>query len=406
MSWLSDLAGRAENILNKIDQNAANVLKTDTEQLLEVKSNGDVSELPASPSMRIVGSSNALKLTRAKIPDPIKIGKVPLNVSNEDTNQKSSLSNASSSSRRSSWSSRTEGVTVIEFPIATVTDAVADAATTVPAVQSDMSTSMHSVQSNLSAEDERHELAAIKIVLAQMKAERDQFKAELDELMKEIAAKDDSKLIADLEQACRELSTEREQLYDKLEEINATSIAYQRRVFELEATVTKLHQTEVELNERITSSRSEVEHAVQELQQYRVRAQNTLQMKDQLIEELKGGSANLSAVDSIIVQSPQKESIEMQTLKSERDGLLIEIQALRKQTEGNKQFLASIENRLNDTEVRAKEREEFLNNLLQQEKFKCLQLEDNLQLSRKELSAVREEMERQQTSFSVKTHER
>lgn len=396
MSWLSDLAGRAENILNKIDQNAANVLKSDTEQLLEVKSNGNSNEVSGSPSIKTIVSNNSLKLLRTKNPESIRNGKTLLNVSNEDTNQ-SSLSNASNSSRRSSWSSRTEGITVIEYPIATAT--VGDT------VSNDMTTSIHSVHSNQSVEDDRNELAAIKIMLAQMKSERDQFKMELDELVKEISAKDDSKLIADLEQTCRELSSEREQLNDKFEETAAISIAYQRRVSELEATVTKLHQSEVELSERLNSSKSEVERAVLELQQYRTRAQNTLQMKDQLIEELKGGSYS-PTVNSDTDQSPQKESLEIQTLQSERDGLSIELQTLRNQIDGNKQYLASMETRLNDTEVRAKEREEFLNNLLQQEKFKCIQLEDHLQVSRKELNAVREEMMRQQTNFSIKANER
>lgn len=406
MSWLSDLAGKAENILNKIDQNAANVLKSETDQLIEVKCNGDDSKTGLS-SIKRTTSSNSLKLLRTpkknvnkseEVDSRNKNEKTALNITNnndESAMPPSSVSNASNSSRRSSWSSRTEAITVIEYPIASV----AIAASTV-----DMNSSVHSVQSVQSTEEERTELAAVKIVLAQVKSERDRLKTDLDELTRQVAMDHTDELVADLERTCNELTSEREQLVDRLEEVSSVNGAYLKLISELETTVSKLHQSEIDLAEKLNWAKSEREQAVQELQQYRSRAQHTLQLKDQLIEELK--TSTVSVADSHADQSPHHESSEIQLLQSERANLLAELQTLRNQIEAGEQYASSLEGRICDVENRFKEREEFLNNSLQQERLKCNQFEDNLQIRVKELNAVREEMTRQQTNFSLKNHDR
>lgn len=409
MSWLSDLAGRAESILNKIDQNAANVLKSENDQLIEVKSNGDEKNAEIS-SIRRTESTNILKLSRTpkKIAnkvsemDIIKGEKSLLNVSsNEDTHQLDpSMSNASNSSRRSSWSSRTEGVTVIEYPmgVQTVT-AAADADVAV-----DMTSS---VNSNQSADGKRNELAAIKIVVAQLKMERDQFKADLDEMMRRASLDRSNEMIADLERTCDELMAEKEQISEKLEQTLAVNNACIKSISDLETTVAKLHQSEIDSNDKMNMAKAEREHAISELQQYRSRAQHTLQLKDQLIEELKSASrANTTPASTSSDQPPCRDDSEVQALQLERDQLQTEIQALRHQNETSQQYVSSLESRIYDIENRSKEREEFLNNALQHEKLKCIQHELHMQALAKEVEAAREEMARQQTNFSHRIHER
>lgn len=406
MSWLSDLAGKAENILNKIDQNAANVLKSETDQLIEVKCNGDNVKMGISTIKRTT-SSHSLRLLRTpkknvnkseEVDTRNKDEKIAINITNNNDDSvkaPGSVSNASNSSRRSSWSSRTEAITVIEYPIAPL-------AVTAPIT--DMNSSVHSVQSIQSTEDERNELAAVKIVLAQMKSERDQLKSELDELNQQVAMDHTNELVADLERTCNELTTEKEQLSDRLEEISLANAAYLKSISELETTVSKLHQSEIDLAEKLNWAKSEREQAIQELQQYRSRAQHTLQLKDQLIEELKGST--VSVPNSNADLSPYRDHSEIHVLQSERESLLAELQTLRNQIEVGKQYSKSLEGRISDIEHRSKEREEFLNNSLQRERRNCIQFEDNLQVRLKELNAAREEMTRQQTNSSLKNHER
>lgn len=409
MSWLSDLAGKAENILNKIDQNAANVLKSDNEQLIEVTSKCDenlVSPLPKKTNPSI--SAGYMKLTRTpkKLVGPGKAQdtdinkgenseKNSLNVSKEEV--PSSLSNASNSSRRSSWSSRTEGVTVIEYPI--------QAAQTFQTVttSTEITKPVHSTQSNPTTDIER---AADKIVLAQVKLERDQFKMNFDELKmnfdelsKQVANNNTDELIANLEKACNDLAAERDQIREKAEAAQSTS---NKSISELETTVSKLHRSEQDLYEKLNWASSEKEQAVLELQQYRSRAQHTLQLKDQLIVDLKGAGA--VTADSDRLNESQFENLAV--LKAERESLLNEVKMLTNQAERQKQNVSILENRCYDLELRLKEREEQLSSSIQQERLRCFQLEDQLQVRTKELNAAREEMTRQQTNYSLKIHER
>lgn len=411
-SWFSDLAGKAENILNKIDQNAANVLKTDsTEQLIEVKCNGDDDRAQqkqlllssSSSSMKRNISSNSLKLQRTpKKQQPIAIEEKfvdKLATPVIKTDSKSLTVNSipdenylNASSRRSSCSSRTEGVqTVIEYPMEK------------PQHDIKPSPSSHSLQF---ADDEKAELMATKIMLSQMKVERDQVQAELSDLQKQVANAQTNEIIASLEETCDRLTTDNEQLMRRLNELELNCNQYIKTISDLETTVAKLHQTELDLNEKMAWTRSESEQAAFELQQYRSRAQHTLQMKDDLIAQLK--SAHQKTVDGgddaeTDVHLKQIETMEM---AKERDALAEEVKMLRNQLDASKHFIHSLEQKYHDMESRFAEKEDALNNAVRQEKLRFAQLEDALSTQTKELKAVRDEMKRQQLNYSTKLHEK
>lgn len=412
-SWFSDLAGKAENILNKIDQNAANVLKNDPiNQLTEVKcNNGDDEIEKLIPNNSLVSSikrnisTNSLKLQRTpkKSPlisdfkqteaTPIK-NENKLSVGNEESNI--SKSNISSSSRRSSCSSRTEGVqTVIEYPIEkrTATDIITNGF--------HASVSSNSLQ--ISDED-KNELIATKIILAQVKIERDQLKSELIELQTQVANCKTNEIIAELTESCQQLTMSSEYLNKRIEELEISNNFYIKSISELETTLSKLHQNEVDLAEKLAWAKSESEQAVLELQQYRARAQHTLQMKDVVISELKNLNRNGDADDNDI--DSHLKQIQYAELTKERETLVDEIKMLGNQLEAGKQYIQSLETKYADADFRFTERETVLNNLLKQERLRFSQLEDTLRVQKKELKAVRDEMKRQQLNYSSKLHEK
>lgn len=411
-SWFSDLAGKAENILNKIDQNAANVLKTDsTEQLIEVKCNGDDDRAQLKQLLLLSSSSSSVK---RNIPsNPLKLQRTPKRqpaieqkiietaatpvikadaLKGLTVNSIPDENYLNASSRRSSCSSRTEGVqTVIEYPLEK------------PQNEFKSSASSHSLQI---ADDEKAELMATKIMLNQVKGERDQVRAELSDLQKQVANAQTNEIIASLEETCDRLTTDNELLTRRLDELETNCNQYIKTISDLETTVAKLHQTELDLNEKMAWTRSESEQAAFELQQYRSRAQNTLQMKDELIAQLKSAHQKAADGGDDAEMDAHLKQIETIELAKERDALTEEIKMLRNQLDASKHFIHSLEQKYHDMESRFAEKEDTLNNAVRQEKLRFAQLEDTLSTQTKELKAVRDEMKRQQLNYSTKLHEK
>lgn len=416
-SWFSELAGKAENILNKIDQNAANVLKTDgndRDQLLEVKTTNNI-ETSINQQTEIkqnVSSLNSLKLPRT----PRKLGLISpdrksVQFDGTEPNESKSMnghedvivnsfSNASNSSRRSSWSSKTEGIqTVIEYPMDK---------TTAPPVTSENDIALNiSMPSNSlrNATEEKTELMATKIVLNQVKSERDQLKTEIIELKDQLLSTQSEDIIAGLTTTVDQLTYDRGQLQQKIFELEASNADASRTISDLEVTVAKLHQIEMDLNEKLSWAKSEAVHATTDLQQYRARAQNTLQMKDDIISQLKSlhvkpNSEELTELDSHVKQ------IEWTKMKEQYDALVTEINMLRTQLSESKRIIISLEAKCQECEVRMEDSEKSSSNAVKQEKIRYNQLEEIFRTQTKELSAVREELKRAQTTSSIQLHEK
>lgn len=426
-SWFSDLAGKAENILNKIDQNAASVLKNDPndrDQLIEVKTGEDIDDVElikknkianGSPAIRGI-ASNALKLPKSpkqktlytpvdrntqNIDEPIKNGSKLNNIVNGDDGSKLNppKSNASNSSRRSSCSSRTEGIqTVIEYPIAKHS---ADA----PTGNGDIMHTSTSSSSMHGSIEEKNEMMASRIILAQLKAERDQMKAEIGDLKNQLAIAQKVDLVSELTATCDQLSSDKDSLQRKVDEFEEISNGYVKTISQLEVSVAKMHESNMEMNEKLAMAKTETEQAVFELQQYRSRAQHTLQMKDELIAELKSMHTKSDTNDDTDFDVQCKQ-IELTAMKQERDAFVEENNMLRNQLNANKQIASSFESKLQEIELRSSDSEKTLSNLLKQEKLKYSQLEETMRTQTKELKVVRDELKRQQTLTSTKLHEK
>lgn len=424
-SWFSDLAGKAENILNKIDQNAASVLKNDLnerDQLIEVTVKTDVDngnrtiDKQLKPTKRNT-MANSLKLlskspkkafyvSSDRIPQIDTVDesfiKTDCKMNSDDGNKLLLPSNASNSSRRSSCSSRTEGIqTVIEYPI-TKTDTTSHMANGDHVMQASTS-SLGSLQSSLT--DDKTEMMASKIVIAQMKAERDLMRTEIDELKSQLAIAKKDDMLSELTVTCDQLAMDKENLQRKLQEIDESNNEHMKTISQLQISVAKMHETQMDLSEKLSLAKTETEQAVFELQQYRARAQHTLQMKDELIAELKSMHTKTESGDLDTDIDAQCQQIEYVTLKQERDSFLDEINVLRNQLNANKQIIASLESKLQDFEQQHNDSEKSLTSALKQEKLRYSQLEETTKIHTKELKVVRDELKRQQSLTSIKLHE-
>lgn len=199
MSWFQDLAGKAENILNKIDQNAATVLQVpktegdDVDGLQEVtcesSNNVKSAAIPRVPSkgyLSLSRPSTPKKNTVVNLDDKINLLLNDGSSSKSETQKKSDLS-----SRRSSLNSSKDN-TVIEKDI------------------QDPNTLF---KPNISVEKE---LEATKIVLSEIKLERDDLKNELESLIEQQNNNKNRNRIVELEELCNLLVEEKNILSQKL----------------------------------------------------------------------------------------------------------------------------------------------------------------------------------------------
>lgn len=427
-SWFSDLAGKAENILNKIDQNAASVLKndmSDRDQLLEVKISKNANDEAIDKQTKISNGStpgrniqtNSMKLPRTpkqilyssteRTPLFSKVESTSLalktiSVIADDGNKLVIPSNASSSSRRSSCSSRTEGIqTVIEYPITKLSTEITTTNTN-GEMMSIPTTSLSSLQCTT---DDKSEMMAAKIVLSQMKVERDQMRSEIAELKSQLAVAQKEDLLSELTATCDQLVIDKENLQQQLQKLEDANNGYVKTISQLEINIAKMHEITMEQDEKLSMAKTETEQAEFELQQYRSRAQHTLQMKDQLISEMKSMHSKNVSIDDTGIDAQCKQ-IEYMTMKQERDSLLEELNKLQRQFKADKQIIITLENKIHETERHQNETEKSLTNALKQEKLKYSQLEEIIKTQTKELKVVREELKRQQTMTSTRLHEK
>ncbi|EAT46721.1 AAEL002097-PB [Aedes aegypti] len=368
MSWLQDLAGKAENILTKIDQNAATVL---TRQSAE--ENGDVEPLLEVTTTVPAGET---PLASVKLPAP-----KALSLNTEGGG--SVKSERQASSRRSSISSKRDG-TVIEFNAN-------------PVVVSGSQDSGYSLEK---------ELAATKIILAEVKSERDELKIELDSAQNQLNNAEQENKVKELEALCQALIDEKNELYVKQTSTQESNAKYIKSISELESIVSKHIQNEQELQQKLEIAKTETQNVTTELQQYRVRAHATLQLKEKMIEQLKENVIPNAMNKNPNANSEQIMLIELEQLKNERQNLIDEISALSGKFERSKLQWQTTEDRFNGTVRELEGKVEELQQRLNVETTKLHQLDDDLGIKQKELLSAREELVKQRTAFSVKVHEK
>lgn len=388
MSWFTDLAGKAENILNKIDQNAATVLQQqsvptkfsshpDDEVLIDIKTETSTLLTPSKRSMQLSSQLSSKKLLLRAEPGD-SVDEKPDN-DNTATDDRRSIH---STSRRSSSSRAADEGTVIEVPQMTVS-----------------STLLSSMKGTVGFEQE---LAAMKIVLSEVKSERDELKAELESVLTQLKLINKQSLVDELDAKCEQLAIEKELLADKIDNVVRSNENYIKSISDLELKLSKSQQSESDLANKLNWAKRETEQTAIELQQYRSRAQSTLQMKDKIIEQLK---ANDHSEDGTMSVS-RINSIEIENLQEERNGLLEEVRIQSEQLEQIRRYVEKLENVQRDQEVEFDRKVNVLNGNLRLEETKWTQFESESKAQMKELSSVKDEMKRLQSEYSNKIREK
>ncbi|XP_052866199.1 golgin-84 isoform X2 [Anopheles cruzii] len=393
MSWLQDLAGRAENILTKIDQNAATVLQNrpdDVDGLLEVSVTSEGPPIQTTIKPRSITSHLNVRSPK-KLAKPVAYER-NIEPDADTLSSKSERQNISeTSSRRSSINSKKEGTVI------------------------DMSTVVASSPNPAGHEFSyciEKELAATKIILAEVRSERDELKTDLDAAMSQLSNGEAEAKLVELESLCESLVEEKNDLSGKLLNTEEANSKYVKSISELESTVAKHLQNEQELHARLETAKLEAENAMSELQQYRVRAHATLQLKEKTIEQLKEqitcASSNGGAIDGLsnVSNAEQILQIELEQTRQEKMNLTEELNSLQerlKQREG--QFLAS-EERLKTTVYNLEQNTQKLQQQLTFEGDRFLQLEDDFKIKQNELSSVRNELVKQRTMFASRLYEK
>uniref|UniRef100_U5EYS1 Putative golgin-84 n=1 Tax=Corethrella appendiculata TaxID=1370023 RepID=U5EYS1_9DIPT len=395
MSWLHGLADKAETILNKIDQNAANVLNQSRDEIADVE----------QPLIEISVTSNKKKHLQLSSSTSSLLRTNNSQINNDETKSKSK-----SSSRRSSFSSKQDTTsTVIDvFEQNPITFTAHPTTTTITSATSSESSNQNTSTNTLSI-DQQQELSAMKIMFTQMKSERDELRYELDSVVNKLNNHDNENRIRELEDLVNILSDEKEEIQKRNINIENTNSKYIKSISELESTISKHLQNESELTQKLQLAKMETEHAVTELEQYRKRAQSTLQLKEKMIEKLKQSEAITDNHNNNSHHSNNNEkllNIELEQLRYDRETLREELNKLRENYEQSKLNFAAIETRFRTYNCDLEEKVTKLQSNLNQETTKNAQLADDLKIQCRELQTVREELIKQKVELTKKLYER
>ncbi|KAH8294188.1 hypothetical protein KR054_009274 [Drosophila jambulina] len=351
-SWITGLADKAENILNKIDQNAATALQTD------------------NPT----GSADPMKRSMTS--------------STQSLSLKSTLSPVRRSVANSTSSVKSEGSGSV------VTKDMRQKMTT--------STSSSNAPEGSGNSMDTHELAAFKIALSEITAERDELRLRLNELNHDSENFALQQRSRELETLAQTLSEERDKAVHDLNEAQTAHMAYVHSISELETNLAKLQQEYMSTAHKLQMQTKETEQQRQELQEYRTKAQRALQAKDALIAELKSNpvddGGNLVAKDS----ETRFLQIEYESVKQELEHANEELQKARLQLDD---YLSQERQRQVELSS-ALQREETLAKELRQSREHTVTSESEQRILTQELTSLRQQLSNQMAASATRLQEK
>ncbi|XP_030376596.1 golgin-84 [Scaptodrosophila lebanonensis] len=359
-SWITGLADRAENILNKIDQNAATALQIEPNSLDSMKKS-------------LTSSTQSLKSSFS----PAKRASTSMSMS-------TSIGGNSASSANSEYG----GVGQLE---------TMEMRKTLPTSAS-FSTSLGTFTNNMDTQ----ELAAFKIALNEITAERDELHQRLGEMNQDTENFSLKQHVQELEVLSQSLSQERDKAVQELNEAQTAGLAYVHSISELETNLAKLQQEYLNTAHKLQMQTKETEQQRLELQEYRAKAQRALQAKDTLIAELKGNpieqGTQLTAKDS----ETRFLQIEHDALKQELHHSNEEQQKLRLQMENYMELERQRELELST----ARHREETLTKELRSVREHNLTTESEQRVLTQELNSLRQQLSNHMAASATRLQEK
>lgn len=177
---------------------------------------------------------------------------------------------------------------------------------------------------------------------------------------------------------------------------------YVKTISELETSIMKMQQSENDLKQKLDYAKNETRDANNELQQYRLRAQNQLQLKEQLIEQLKSGGEITNGDD----HDESTLQIELDQLRSQRDCLQEELTLLTRRFEESRNFIEKMEHKHRMMQSDSEDKLMTLDETINQLNLKSSHYEDEIRLQKQEISQVRDEMLKQKTAMTTKLHDK
>ncbi|KAG5680899.1 hypothetical protein PVAND_010378 [Polypedilum vanderplanki] len=249
------------------------------------------------------------------------------------------------------------------------------------------------------------ELASTKIMLSELRIENNELKMEIESLHEQLKTNNNAQKTNELESAYAIIVNEKRDLTLMNQSLENSNANYIKTISELESNIMKLQQKELEMKQNLEYAKKETNDINIELQNYKVRAQNQLQMKEKLIEQLKSGSSQLEDNCSNDDNSSTLQ-IEIEQLKNDRNHLESELNLLTKRHEETKSFIEKLEHKHRMAEAAAEDKINSLNETIHQFVLKSTQYEDEIRLLKQENENVREEMFKQKTLMTTKLHEK
>ncbi|XP_039289386.1 golgin-84-like [Nilaparvata lugens] len=423
MAWLTGITGKAEEFLNKLDQNAAVVLqkeksvkKFSNEQLVEVTTSSEnlqkrytpppPKSSPLKAAIPLVKSSP--NLSSAKVPDEdhlMQFLNTPTSVDIEVTTNKEN-GGILVTEKETEGSSKQTNIDMIgtDAQISSSEKECQLLKNEVRSLNNEMSLLLHRTKA---AEKETEKL---KNELSEAEGRISRLQADLQG--SRLQSISDAELIRSL-QTANELLTQQtsdstgkqteaiEEFQQKLQEAEAKRAA---TISELAALQNRLQLVEeeklcaVEAREAAQTELTCVTQRVAELcaeyDAYRTRAQRTLANKEQLIAELRKSPTDSSA-DSLL-------EIELQQIREERAALAEENQQLAGRLEAARGAVTAVEARLEA----AAEGQQRLREAALEETRKRQAAEDDCRAQAEELQSIREELNRQRVQLQSRLRER
>ncbi|XP_055851734.1 golgin-84 [Episyrphus balteatus] len=398
MSWITGLADKAENILNKLDQNAATALQTPPNSSNTITT---TSSLPTIINPNIIQNDRIEVINRIYPANSLQLVKSPLSPKRTpSTPTKSSPTKQVASS-----------VDTIDFPqdISNLSSRRSSLSSQPDSVTIDMSVTSekNNVPTQPKSISEIQELAAFKIALADISNERDELKGKL------LALTDSSQnalmqtRLGEMEILVNRLTAERDQIQNELYDAQSTNKGYMHSISQLESNIAKIQQEFVDVTKKLQMQIKETEQQRLDLVEYRKKAQLALQMKDQMINELKsqgnGGDIKQSSSEN---SNERVLLLEISTLKEENKQFQEEIQNIRMQLENSKANLHSICRQHEETLSILHTNDDTLRKDIRSEKERILQLESELRVLNQELLATRKQMASQMETYSATIQEK
>lgn len=368
MSWFQDLAGKAENILNQIDQNAANVLQKTESKTVVGGSNGASKDVCLDIQQEYIADNS--KVMTTGMPSP-----------------KVSARNVMSLKRSTSSASMDGSRQTPEI----VVQRIASSEQAYPLTSSNS----HSRKSSLSS---RADLMSL-----------DSKEDDSSTVLKTTLNLGTSRITSELEDALSRLTYMQARanaaevdLEGVRTELNVAKEKFSQTLIERDAKLMGLTKQEEETRQQLVWSKQEAEQAKNELAQYRSRAQSTLLMKDKIIEQLQQST---SESHQFTLPNPESSNtLALEHLRIEKANLMEENQSLSEQLMSLRDYVDRLESsqKLQQDEFNLKLDEMNRNTFSEETRLRDYESLNKMQI--RELLVLREEIVRLQSDHASQLH--